>query len=60
MAQTYIFCVICMQMQRALDNNNNQTKKTKTIMAEVMENVSHTEKYASNAKANAGLTTGKL
>jgi hypothetical protein len=46
-------------MQRALDNNNNQTKK-KTIMAEVMENVSHTEKYASNAKANAGLTTGKL
>lgn len=29
-------------------------------MAEVMENVSHTEKYASNAKANAGLTTGKL
>lgn len=29
-------------------------------MAEVMENVSHTEKYASNAKGNAALTTGKL
>ena len=29
-------------------------------VTEVMENVSHTEKYASNAKANAGLTTGKL
>lgn len=27
-------------------------------MAEVMENVSHTEKYASNAKGNAALTTG--
>ena len=27
-------------------------------MAEVMENVSHHEKYATNAKANAGLTTG--
>lgn len=28
-------------------------------MAEVMENTCH-HKYASNAKANAGLTTGKL
>lgn len=27
-------------------------------MAEVMENACHHEKYASNAKANAGLTTG--
>ena len=27
-------------------------------MAEVMENVSHHEKYATKAKANAGLTTG--
>jgi hypothetical protein len=27
-------------------------------MAEVMENATHHEKYASNAKANAGLTTG--
>lgn len=27
-------------------------------MAEVMENTCHHEKYASNAKANAGLTTG--
>lgn len=29
-------------------------------MAEVMNNGMQTEKYATNAKANAGLTTGKL
>lgn len=30
-------------------------------MAEVMENTQHCQnKFASNAKANAGLTTGKL
>lgn len=30
-------------------------------MAEVMNNETHNQKhYASNAKANAGLTTGKL
>ena len=28
-------------------------------MAEVMENTCHHDKYASNAKANAGLTTGR-
>ena len=35
------------------------TKKTITTMAEVMENATHHEKYATNAKANAGLTTGR-
>ena len=35
-----------------------KTKKTITFMAEVMENTCHHDKYASNAKANAGLTTG--
>ena len=28
-------------------------------MAEVMENTCHHDKFASNAKANAGLTTGE-
>lgn len=37
-----------------------KTKKTNTIMAEVMENTCHHDKYATKAKANAGLTTGKL
>ena len=45
------------ETERSITIINN--KKTIRIMAEVMENVSHTEKYASNAKANAGLTTGK-
>lgn len=37
-------------------NNNKKKTKTLTIMAEVMETQKH---YASNAKGNAALTTGK-
>jgi hypothetical protein len=51
----HLLCVISAKTNRAL-NNNNQQQKTIRIMAEVMETQKH---YASNAKANAGLTTGK-
>jgi hypothetical protein len=53
--QILFLCVInARQTERSAIINNN--KKTIRIMAEVMETQKH---YASNAKANAGLTTGK-
>ena len=43
-----------------LPKNNKPKNKKITTMAEVMNQHQHSgEKYASNAKANAGLTTGK-
>lgn len=51
----HFLCVIsARQTERSITIINN--KKTIRIMAEVMETQKH---FASNAKANAGLTTGK-
>lgn len=53
LAHKLCFCVIYAERSITI----TIIKKTNTIMAEVMETQKH---YASNAKANAGLTTGKL
>ena len=44
------------EITKERSKNNNKKTKTLTIMAEVMETQKH---YASNAKGNAALTTGK-
>lgn len=59
----YIIIIICLYKVKAFKNKtfyekrikNKNKEKRKRIMAEVME-----KEYASNAKGNAALTTGKL
>ena len=57
LAHKLCFCVIYAERSITITITITIIKKTNTIMAEVMETQKH---YASNAKANAGLTTGKL
>jgi hypothetical protein len=57
LAHKLFFCVIWLKLQKSAQRIITKKTKTLTIMAEVMETQKH---YASNAKGNAALTTGRL